>query len=69
VAFPGERDNVWPILQAFDVFVLASRFEPCSVVLLEAKAACLVVSWAHPVRLMTTMAIVRTGGVSSQPNP
>ena len=39
VVFAGQHDNVWPILRAFDVFVLASTFEPYGVVLLEAKAA------------------------------
>lgn len=39
VVFPGQHDNVWPILRVLDAFVLASKFEPYGVVLLEAKAA------------------------------
>lgn len=34
----GHREDVWPIMRAFDVFVLASRYEGLSFALLEAMA-------------------------------
>lgn len=35
----GERANVWPILRGLDAFVIASKFEPYGVAVLEAMAA------------------------------
>jgi len=39
VVFRGQVENVWPELAASDVFVLASRYEPLGIAVLEAMAA------------------------------
>jgi glycosyltransferase involved in cell wall biosynthesis len=41
VVFLGEQRDVWPILKCLDAFVIASKFEPYGVAILEAMAAAL----------------------------
>lgn len=39
VCFLGEQRDVWPVLKCLDAFVIASKFEPYGVAILEAMAA------------------------------